>query len=138
MPDPDITTTTTEAPVTPDVTTTTIAPSIPEPVFPEVPATDPTVVPPVPGATYDQWFLLGCNILSDDGSNFSSESFWIKGNATELSTIKTNNILRNITSVEALATQLGQEWLDANPDVIEIMPQFLTVLAKIAKRQGVL
>jgi hypothetical protein len=135
--DPNLTTT--EAPVTPDPTTTTTnAPSIPPPVFPEVPATDPTVVPPVPGATYDQWFLLGCNILSDDGSNFSSESFWVKGNATELSTIRTNNILRNITSVDALVEQLGQEWLDANPDVIEIMPQFLTVLAKIANRQGVL
>ena len=135
--DPNVTTT--EAPVTPDpTTTTTSAPSIPPPVFPEVPATDPTVVPPVPGATYDQWFLLGCNILSDDGSNFSSESFWVKGNATELSTIRTNNILRNITSVDALVEQLGQEWLDANPDVIEIMPQFLTVLAKIANRQGVL
>jgi hypothetical protein len=115
-----------------------VAPTIPEPVFPEIPATDPTVVPPVPGATFDQWFLLGCNILSDDGSNFSSESFWVKGNATELSTIRTNNILRNITSVDALVEQLGQEWLDANPDVIEIMPQFLTVLAKIANRQGVL
>jgi hypothetical protein len=92
----------------------------------------------VPGATYGQWFLLGCNILSDDGSNFSSESFWVKGNATELSTIRTNNILRNITSIDSLVEQLGQEWLDANPDVIEIMPQFLTVLAKIANRQGVL
>ena len=76
--------------------------------------------------------------MSDDGSNFSSESFWVKGNATELSNIKTNNILRNITSVDSLVEQLGQDWLDANPDVIQIMPQFLAVLAKIASRQGVL
>jgi hypothetical protein len=33
---------------------------------------------------------------------------------------------------------LGQDFLDANPDVIAIMPQFLAVLAKIALKQGVL
>ena len=111
---------------------------IPEPTFPEIPATDVTVVPPVAGATYDQWFLSGTTISSRAASTFDLESFWVKGNATELCNITTNNVVRNITSIPSLAEQLGQDFLDANPDVIAIMPQFLSVLAKIAKKQGVL
>ena len=121
---------------TPLVPVNTAAPE--PPVFPEIPATDPTVIPPTPGSIYDQWFLTGCNITSQEGTIFNQESFWIKGNTTELSSITTNNILRNITSIESLTEQLGQEFLDQNPDVITIMPQFLEVLAKIAKQQGVL
>ena len=115
-----------------------MADTIPEPVFPEIPATDPTVVPPVEGATYDQWFLTGTNIARRDGDVYDLESFWVKGNATALSNISTNNVVRNITNMESLTQQLGQDFLDANPDVIAIMPQFLAVLAKIAHKQGVL
>ena len=112
--------------------------AVPEPVFPQIPATDPTVVPPVAGATYDQWFLIATNINSVAGTVFNLEAFWAKGNDTDLSDIRTNNCLRDITNLTALAEQLGQDWLDENPDVVAIMPQFLTVLAKIATRQGVL
>jgi hypothetical protein len=115
-----------------------MADTIPEPVFPEIPATDPTVVPPVEGATYDQWFLSGTTISSQAASTFDLESFWVKGNATELSSITTNNVIRNVTSIPSLAEQLGQDFLDANPDIVAIMPQFLAVLAKIATKQGVL
>jgi len=115
-----------------------MADTIPEPVFPEIPATDPTVVPPVEGATYDQWFLTGTNIARRDGDVYDLESFWVKGNATALSNIATNNVIRNITSIPSLAEQLGQDFLDANPDIVSIMPQFLAVLAKIAFKQGVL
>ena len=110
----------------------------PEPTFPQIPATDPTVVPPVAGATYDQWFLSGTTISSQAAATFDLESFWVKGNATELSSITTNNVVRNITSIPSLVEQLGQDFLDANPDIISIMPQFLAVLAKIATKQGVL
>ena len=110
----------------------------PEPTFPQIPATDPTVVPPVAGATYDQWFLSGTTISSQAASTFDLESFWVKGNATELSSITTNNVVRDITSIPSLAEQLGQDFLDANPDIVAIMPQFLAVLAKIATKQGVL
>lgn len=115
-----------------------MADTIPEPVFPEIPATDPTVVPPVEGATYDQWFLTGTNIARRDGDVYDLESFWVKGNATALSNIATNNVVRNITNLASLSDQLGADWLNENPDVIAIMPQFLAVLAKIAKQQGVL
>jgi hypothetical protein len=115
-----------------------MADTIPEPVFPEIPATEPTVVPPVEGATYDQWFLTGTNISNSNGDEYNLESFWVKGNATELSSITTNNVVRNVTSIESLAEQLGQDFLDANPDIVTIMPQFLAVLAKIALKQGVL
>jgi hypothetical protein len=115
-----------------------MADTIPEPVFPEIPATDPTVVPPVEGATYDQWFLTGTNIARRDGDVYDLESFWVKGNAEKLSNIATNNVVRDITSITSLAEQLGQDFLDANPDIVSIMPQFLAVLAKIALKQGVL
>ena len=115
-----------------------MADTIPEPVFPLIPATDPTVVPPVEGATYDQWFLTGTSIARRDGDVYDLESFWVKGNATALANITTNNVVRNITNIQSLTQQLGQDFLDANPDVIAIMPQFLAVLAKIAKQQGVL
>ena len=113
-------------------------PEIPTPIFPEIPATDPTVVPPVAGETFNKWYLTGCNISSREGAAFDIESFWLKGNATEYSKTTTNNIVRNFTDMNSLASQLGGEWLDANPDVVAIMPQFLTVLAKIGTRQGVL
>ena len=112
--------------------------SVPDPVFPEIPASNPTVVPPVEGATYDQWFLSAANISSQEASTFNLECFWVKGNATALSPITTNNVVLNITNVDSLAAQLGQDFLDANPDIVAIMPQFLTVLAKIATKQGVL
>jgi len=115
-----------------------MADTIPEPVFPEIPATDPTIVPPVKGATYNQWFLTGTNIACRDGDVYDLESFWVKGNASSLSNITTNNVVRNITSIPSLAEQLGQDFLDANPDIVAIMPQFLAVLAKIALKQGVL
>jgi hypothetical protein len=115
-----------------------MADTIPEPVFPEIPATDPTVVPPVEGATYDQWFLTGNRITWNSGQIYDLESFWAKGNSTALSGETTNNVVRNFVNLESLAQQLGQDFLDANPDVVEIMPHFLTVLAKIAKQQGVL
>jgi hypothetical protein len=115
-----------------------MADTIPEPVFPEIPATDPTVVPPVEGATYDQWFLTGTNIARRDGDVYDLESFWVKGNATALSNIATNNVLRAFTDMASLTAQLGAEFLEANPDVVEIMPRFLEVLAKVATRQGVL
>lgn len=110
----------------------------PEPTFPEIPATEPTVVPPVAGATYDQWYLTGTVITSTEAREFNLESFWVKGNTQELSSITTNNVVRNITSIPSLVEQLGQDFLDANPDVVAIMPQFLAVLAKIATKQGVL
>ncbi len=113
-------------------------PSIPPPVFPDIPASDPSVTPPTPGEKYDQWYLTGCSINRRDGAVIDLESFWVKGNATGISTITTNNVVRNITSMESMAAQLGGEWLDANPDVVSIMPQFLAVLAKVAGRQGVL
>ena len=110
----------------------------PEPTFPSIPASDPVVVPPIPGDTYDEWFLTGCTISSSEAKNFNLESFWVMGNSENLSSHTTNNVVRNITSIPSLAEQLGQDFLDANPDVIAIMPQFLAVLAKIAKQQKVL
>ena len=113
-------------------------PEIPAPIFPDVPATDPTVVSPVAGETYNKWYLTDCNISSREGSSFDIESFWVKGNATGYSDTRTNNIVRNFTDPTSLVSQLGEEWLTANPDVVAIMPQFLAVLAKIGTRQGVL
>ena len=113
-------------------------PEIPAPVFPDVPATDPTVVPPTTGETFNKWYLTGCNISSREGAAFDIESFWVKGNATAYSSTTTNNIVRNFTDMTSLSAQLGSDWLEANPDVVEIMPKFLAVLAKIATRQGVL
>lgn len=112
--------------------------SIPEPVFPEIPASNPTVNPPIPEEVFNQWFCGPVVIRSNPDSSYDLEVVWLKGNATKLNGEQTNNILRNITSMPALVEQLGQEWLDENPDVVAIMPQFLGVLAKIAQRQGVL
>lgn len=111
---------------------------VPEPVFPEIPASAPTITPPVPGEVFDQWFCGPVLIRSNQDATYDLEVVWLKGNATKLSGEQTNNILKNITSVPALAEQLGQDFLDANPEIISIMPQFLAVLAKIATRQGVL
>ena len=111
---------------------------IPAPIFPDVPATDPTITPPVAGETYNKWYLTGCSISSREGAAFDIESFWVKGNTTGYSDTRTNNIVRNFTDMPSLVSQLGEDWLTANPDVVAIMPQFLAVLAKIATRQGVL
>jgi hypothetical protein len=111
---------------------------VPAPVFPEIPATKPTVVPPASGATFDQWFFTGTRISWMGGQAYDLESFWAKGNAVALNGETTNNIVRDFVNLESLKQQLGQDFLDANPDVLEIMPHFLQVMAKIAKRQGVL
>ena len=113
-------------------------PEIPSPIFPEIPATDPTVVPPTTGETFNKWYLTGCTISSREGSSYDIESFWLKGNTTGYSDTRTNNIVRNFTDMPSLVSQLGEDWLTANPDVVAIMPQFLAVLAKIATRQEVL
>ena len=112
--------------------------SIPDPVFPEIPASNPTVNPPIPEEVFNQWFCGPVVIRSNPDSSYDLEVVWLKGNAQKLNGEQTNNILRNITSMPALVEQLGQEWLDENPDVVAIMPQFLGVLARIASRQGVL
>lgn len=108
--------------------------TIPDPVFPPIPATDPVVIPPTPEVQYNQWFPGPIVIRSNPDATYDLEAIWYLGNEKELSGKQTNYVLKNITNTTSLADQLSQEWLDANPDVVSIMPQFLGVLVKIGKQ----
>ena len=108
------------------------------PVFGKIPASQPVVIPPAPGTSFDQWFATNIRIDHVGVNQYNMEVFWALGNDTALSDTKTNNILRDIIHPESLEAQLGKDFLDANPEVINMMPQFLALLAKIAHAQGVL
>ncbi len=112
--------------------------TIPAPVFPEVPTSSPTVIPPKPGETYDRWAFAGCQIPEREDGVFDLEAFWREANTAGYSGKRTNFIVRNVTDAQALIDQLGEEWLTENPDVVAIMPQLLGVFAKVGKRLGVL
>jgi len=126
-------------PIAPPVKPTPPPPTtIPGPVFPEVPTSSPTVIPPKPGETYDRWAFAGCQISHRDGSQYDLEVFWDEANSTGYSGKRTNFIVRNVTNPQALVDQLGEDWLLANPDVMAVMPTLLAVFAKVGKRLGVL
>lgn len=109
--------------------------TIPDPVFPPIPASDPVVIPAVPETRFDTWFPGPIVIrFNSNNSTYDLEAIWLLGNEKELSGKQTNYVLRDITNTSSLASQLSQEWLDANPDVVSIMPQFLGVLVKIGKQ----
>jgi hypothetical protein len=107
---------------------------VPDPVFPPIPASDPVVIPAIPQQDYDQWFPGPIVIRSNADATYDLETIWLLGNAEKLSGQQTNYVLKNITSVSSLAEQLSQEWLDANPEVVTIMPQFLQILVLIGKQ----
>jgi len=104
-------------------------PPQPVPEFPPIPATNPTTTPATPVEVYDQWFLAGLTINHRDGDVYDLETFWDQGNATKLSGVRTNYIIRNL---------LSQESLYANPEIAAIAPQFMAALAAVGKRLGVL
>jgi hypothetical protein len=108
------------------------------PPIPQITATEVTVVPPAPAVTYDQWFLTSVYVNHKGGPVYDLECFWTKGNNQELSEITTNNVVRNIANPSSLVEQLGFDFLKTNPDVATIIPQFLEVMSKVAKKQGVL
>lgn len=104
-------------------------PPQPVPSFPPIVATTPTSSAPVAAETYDQWFLAGMTINYRDGEVYDLETHWDQGNATKLSGVRTNYIIRDLLSQESLA---------ANPEIAQIAPQFLAALAAAGKRLGVL
>lgn len=129
----------TAPPVEPTPTPVPVPPTtIPGPVFPEVPTSSPTVIPPKAGETYNIWAFNSCQISHRDGSHFDLEVFWDEANATGLSGKRTNFIVRNVTDAQSLVDQLGEDWLIANPDVMAVMPTLLAVFAKVGKKLGVL
>lgn len=102
---------------------------VPVPEFPPIPATNPSTTPATPAEVYDQWFLAGVTINHREGDVYDLETFWDQGNATKLSGVRTNFIVRNL---------LSQESLYANPEIAAIAPQFMVALAAAGKRLGVL
>ena len=126
-------------PVEPTPTPVPVPPTtIPGPVFPEVPTSSPTVIPPKAGETYDRWAFNSSQISHRDGSQYDLETFWDEANATGYSGKRTNFIVRNVTDPQSLVDQLGEDWLVANPDVMAVMPTLLAVFAKVGKKLGVL
>ena len=104
-------------------------PDVPAPEFPPIPATNPTVTPAVPAATYDQWFMTSVSIADQGGGKYDLNAYWVEGNATALGKVTTNYIIRDL---------LSQESLYANPEIAAIAPQFMVALAAAGKRLGVL
>ena len=102
---------------------------VPVPEFPPIPATNPTVTPAVPAATYDQWFLAALSLNRRDGTVYDLETHWDQGNATKLSGVRTNYIIRDL---------LSQQSLFDNPEIASIAPQLMAGLAAVGKRLGVL
>ena len=108
------------------------------PTFPKIPASQPDVVPPKQQVTYDEWFCTALQVRRVGVNTYDLEAFWTLGNKDSLSEKSTNNIVRNVIDPASLEAQLGKDFLDANPEVLALMPQLLGVLAKIAHQQGVL
>ena len=104
-------------------------PPQPVPEFPPIPATNPSTAPATPAEVYDQWFLSGVTINHRDGDVYDLETFWDQGNATKLSGVRTNYIIRDL---------LSQQSLYDFPEIAAIAPQFLGALAAVGKRLGVL
>ena len=115
-------------PVEPTPTPEPIPPQ-PVPVFPAIPATNPSTSAPVPAEVFDQWFLAGLTIQHRDGTVYDLETFWDQGNETKLSGVRTNYIIRDL---------LSQKSLFDFPEIAAIAPQFMAALAAIGKRLGVL
>lgn len=109
-------------------------PEVTEPTFPVISATVPETIAPVPETVWDQWFPGPIVIRANPDATYDLETVWLLGNATKLSGKQTNYILRNITSIPALAEQLTPEWLEANQDVLATMVQFHATLVKIGKQ----
>ena len=102
---------------------------VPVPEFPPIPATNPTVTPAVPAATYDQWYMTNTSIDKQPDGKYDLNVYWIEGNATAEGTKTTNYIVRDL---------LSQESLIDNPEIASIAPQLMAGLAAIGKRKGVL
>ena len=102
---------------------------VPVPEFPTIPATNPTVTPAVPAATYDQWYMTNTSIDKQPEGKYDLNVYWIEGNATAVGAKTTNYIVRDL---------LSQESLIDNPEIAEIAPQLMAGLAAIGKRKGVL
>ena len=104
-------------------------PPQPVPEFPPILATKPSTSAPLAAEVFDQWFLAGVTINHRDGDVYDLETFWDQGNATKLSGVRTNYIIRNL---------LSQQSLYDNPEIAAIAPQFIGALAAVGKRLGVL
>ena len=99
------------------------------PVFLSVPATNPTTAPAVPAETFDQWFVYHIAINQQTNGKFSLESFWREGNLITLGEKTTSYAVHDL---------LAPETLIANPEIAQIAPQFMSALAAIGYRKGVL
>ena len=108
------------------------------PIFEKIPASTPVVIPPKQEEVYSQWYLTALQVRHTGPNAYDLEAFWTLGNETGLSDKTINNIVRNVISPESLEAQLGKAFLDANPDVVNLMPALLATLAKVAHQQGIL
>ena len=116
-------------PIAPPVPEPEPIPPQPVPVFPAIPATTPSTAPATLEEVFNQWFLAGLTIQHRDGDVYDLETFWDQGNATKLSGVRTNYIVRDL---------LSQQSLYDFPEIAVIAPQFMAALAAAGKRLGVL
>jgi len=97
-------------------------------------SSNPVTIDPVPAKTYDTWFLTNFRLSATGDRKFVAEVFWQLGKlnadgTSEMSEKRVNHFIPDLLNPETIAT---------NPEISELVPNFLSTLEAVSKRANVI
>jgi len=97
-------------------------------------SSNPVTTDPVPAKTYDTWFLTNFRLSATGDRKFVAEVFWQLGKlnadgTSEMSDKTVNHFIPDLLNPETIAT---------NPEIAQLVPNFLSTLEIVSKRASII